>query len=170
MARGTWSVPESKLYINFLELKAVLLALKRFELLVQGNSVLIVTDNTTVVAYINKESGMRSGSLCALLWRLPPWCNLRQIVLKARQIPGYPTNYPISLPQINQYKIVNNMWATKHYLKYSYRKVTNANSVILKQKLKVIFFLSEKKLKNYGKMLKTGFLCEQGLLSRLQKQ
>ena len=31
---------------------------------------------------------MRSGSLCALLWRLLCWCNLRQIVLKARPIPG----------------------------------------------------------------------------------
>ena len=30
-ARGGWSVPESKLHINFLELKAVLLALKAFE-------------------------------------------------------------------------------------------------------------------------------------------
>ena len=32
--------------------------------------VLIATDNTTVVSYINKEGGVRSGSLCALLWRL----------------------------------------------------------------------------------------------------
>ena len=87
-ASGTWSVPESKLHINFLELKAVLLALKRFQQLVQGKVVLIATDNTTVVAYINKEGGMRSGSLCALLWRLLCWCNLRQIVLKARHIPG----------------------------------------------------------------------------------
>ena len=31
---------------------------------------------------------MRSGSLCALLWRLLCWCNLRQVVLKARHIPG----------------------------------------------------------------------------------
>ena len=87
-ASGTWSVPESKLHINFLELKAVLLALKRFQQLVQGKVVLIATDNTTVVAYINKEGGMRSGSLCALLWQLLCWCNLRQIVLKARHIPG----------------------------------------------------------------------------------
>ena len=50
--------------------------------------VLVATDNTTVVAYINKEGGMRSGSLCALLWRLC-WCNLRQVVLKARHIPGH---------------------------------------------------------------------------------
>ena len=67
-ARGVWSVPESHLHINFLELKAVLLALKRFQHLVQGKVVLVATDNTTVVAYINKEGGMRSGSLCALLW------------------------------------------------------------------------------------------------------
>ena len=87
-ASGTWSVPESKLHINFLELKAVLLALKRFQQLVQGKVILIATDNTTVVAYINKEGGMRSGSLCALLWRLLCWCNLRQTVLKARHIPG----------------------------------------------------------------------------------
>ena len=87
-ANGTWSVPESQLHINFLELKAVLLALKRFQHLVQGKVVLVATDNTTVVAYINKEGGMRSGSLCALLWRLLCWCNLRQVTLKARHIPG----------------------------------------------------------------------------------
>ena len=87
-ARGDWSVPESHLHINFLELKAVLLALRRFQSLVQGKVVLVATDNTTVVAYINKEGGMRSGSLCALLWRLLCWCNLRQVVLRARHIPG----------------------------------------------------------------------------------
>ena len=72
----------------FLELRAVLLALKRFQHLVQGQVVLVATDNTTVVAYINNEGGMRSGSLCALLWWLLCWCNLRQVVLKARHIPG----------------------------------------------------------------------------------
>ena len=35
-----------------------------------------------------QEGGMRSGSLCALLWRLLFWCNRRQIVLRARHIPG----------------------------------------------------------------------------------
>ena len=56
-ARGTWSLPESKLYINHLELKAVFLALKEFQTLVCNKTVLIATDNTTVVAYINKEGG-----------------------------------------------------------------------------------------------------------------
>ena len=63
-ARGTWSLPESKFHINHLELKAVFLALKEFRTLVCNKTVLIATDNTTVVAYINKEGGMKSGSLC----------------------------------------------------------------------------------------------------------
>ena len=45
-ARGTWSLPESKLHINYLELKAVLLALKEFQDLCAGKLVLIATDNT----------------------------------------------------------------------------------------------------------------------------
>ena len=69
-ARGVWSDTESRLHINFLELKAVFLALKIFELLCRDLIVLVATDNITVVAYINKEGGMRSDSLCALLWRL----------------------------------------------------------------------------------------------------
>ena len=50
--------------------------------------VLVATDNTTVVSYINKEGGMRSGPLCALLWRILAWCTRRQVTLKARHIPG----------------------------------------------------------------------------------
>ena len=67
-ARGQWSLPESKLHINHLELKAVFLALKEFQTLVFNKTVLVATDNTTVVAYINKEGGMKSGSLCAVLY------------------------------------------------------------------------------------------------------
>ena len=60
-ARGTWSLPESKLHINHLELKAVFLALKEFRTLVCNKTVLIATDNTTVVAYITKEGGDEVG-------------------------------------------------------------------------------------------------------------
>ena len=87
-ARGTWSLPETKLHINHLELKAVFLALKEFRTLVCNKTVLIATDNTTVVAYIIKEGGMKSGSLCALLWRILSWCTRQQVTLRARHIPG----------------------------------------------------------------------------------
>ena len=85
-ARGTWSLPESKLHINHLELKAVFLALKEFKELCSNNIVLVATDNTTVVAFINKEGGMKSGPLCALLWRILTWCTRRQVTL--RHTPG----------------------------------------------------------------------------------
>ena len=88
MARGSWSLRESKLHINYLELKAVLLALQEFQALCMNKVVLVATDNTTVVAYINKEGGMKSGPLCALLWRILTLCTRNQVTLKARHIPG----------------------------------------------------------------------------------
>ena len=87
MARGNLSLPESKLHINYLELKAVL-ALKEFQALCTNNTILIATDNTTVVAYIKKEGGMKLGPLCALLWRILTWCTRKPVTLKARHIPG----------------------------------------------------------------------------------
>ena len=87
-ARGTWSLPKSKLHINYLELKAVFLALKEFHDLCMHKIVLAATDNTTVVSYMKKEGGTRSGPLCALLWRILTWCTRNQVTLKARHIPG----------------------------------------------------------------------------------
>ena len=72
-ARGTWSLPESKLHINNLELKAVFMALKQFQDL---------CENTIVIAYINKEGGMKMGPLFALLWRILTWCTSKQVTLK----------------------------------------------------------------------------------------
>ena len=82
-ARGTWSLPESNLHMNHLELKAIFLALKEFQDLCSDKIVLVATDNTTVVAYINKEGGMNSGSLCALLWRILSWCTRKPVTLTA---------------------------------------------------------------------------------------
>ena len=88
-ARGAWSLPESKLHINYLKLRAVFLALKDFQDLCLHRIVLVATDNTTVVPYINKEGGRRSGPPCALLWRILTWCTRDQLTLKARHIPGW---------------------------------------------------------------------------------
>ena len=33
--------------------------------------------------------GMKSGSLCALLWRILSWCTRKQVTLSARHIPGW---------------------------------------------------------------------------------
>ena len=45
-------------------------------------------DNSTVVAYINKQGGTHSAEMCALLWKIMTWCHHYQITLRARHIPG----------------------------------------------------------------------------------
>ena len=89
MARGTWSLQESKLHINYLEQKAVVLALIEFQDLFSGKIVLIATDNSTLVAYKKREGSLRSGPLCALLWRILTWCSRKQVTLKAWHIQGW---------------------------------------------------------------------------------
>ena len=68
-AGGTGSLPGSKLHINYLELKAVFLALKELQDLCSNKIVLVATDNSTVVSYINKEGDMRS-HLCPAMENL----------------------------------------------------------------------------------------------------
>ena len=46
---------EKRLHINILEFKAVSLALRSFKDQCQNQTVLVATDNSTVVAYINKD-------------------------------------------------------------------------------------------------------------------
>ena len=85
--KGTWSPLESKLHINVLEMRAVKLALLHFNL--QALSIVLVsTDNTTVVAYINKEGGTRSTSLWDETQELFQVVMSHQWTLKAVHIPG----------------------------------------------------------------------------------
>ena len=77
-----------RLHINVLELKAVSLARRQFKDQCQNQTVLVATDNSTVVAYINKQGGTHSAEMCALLWKIMTWCHHNHITLKARHIPG----------------------------------------------------------------------------------
>ena len=63
--KGLWSDWEKRLHINILELKAVSLALRSFKDQCQNQTVLVATDNSTVVAYINKQGGTHSAEMCA---------------------------------------------------------------------------------------------------------
>ena len=76
------------IHINTLELKAVLLALQNLESLVVGHSLLIRSDNMTVVSFINHQGGTHSLSLCRLALDLWEWCLRRRIFLHAAHIPG----------------------------------------------------------------------------------
>ena len=48
----------------------VSLTLQRFKDQCQNQTVLVATDNSTVVAYINKQGGTHSAEMCALLWKI----------------------------------------------------------------------------------------------------
>ena len=83
-----WPPSEKHLHINLLEMKAVLLALQFLKMDCKNNQVLITSDNTSVVAYINKQGGTRSAKLCALMWRILTWCHKNNVTLRARHVPG----------------------------------------------------------------------------------
>ena len=87
-AHGTWTPLDQDLHINVLELRAVLLALQAFRYRVQGRQILVSTDNTSVVAYINHQGGTRSATLLQETSHLLLWCQSRNIQLRARHIPG----------------------------------------------------------------------------------
>ena len=86
--KGLWSDREKRLHINVLELKAVSLVLRDFKDPCQNQTVLVATDNSTVVAYINKLGGTHSAEMCALLWKIMTWGHHYLITLKARHVLG----------------------------------------------------------------------------------
>ncbi|KAL6475051.1 hypothetical protein MHYP_G00160910 [Metynnis hypsauchen] len=85
---GMWPPQLSQAHINYLELLAVFLAVKHFRKLLQGQHVLIKTDNSTVVAYINRQGGTRSLRLHRLTRKLVLWCGTRFLSLRATHVLG----------------------------------------------------------------------------------
>ena len=75
---GVWSDQEKLLHINLLEMKALFLALQAFQEDVSGRHVTTMCDNSTVVAYVNKQGGTVSRALCLLTreFRLPSRCEV----------------------------------------------------------------------------------------------
>ena len=57
---GLWTEDQSRLHINVLEMKAIFLSLTRAVNKVKNSTVLVSTDNTTVVAYIRHQGGTHS--------------------------------------------------------------------------------------------------------------
>ena len=85
---GCWGPEHSSAHINVLELLAVTYALECFRRVVVGQAVLVESDNTTVVSYINRQGGTRSPQLCAPTWELLHWCMHNEVSLTAIHLPG----------------------------------------------------------------------------------
>ena len=86
--QGLWDVVSQDLHINNLELRAVFLALQHFQSHIYNSCVMVASNNSSVVAYLKKQGGTHSPSLCMLVWELLHWCHHRNIHIQVRHIPG----------------------------------------------------------------------------------
>ena len=85
---GTWSSEEALQHINVLELTAVLRSVSLLTDLARGKVLTVFSDSTTAVAYINRQGGTHSSSLCHVAWVLWMLCLRNNILLRASHIAG----------------------------------------------------------------------------------
>ena len=78
--RKTWSLPDNRFHINYLELTAFFLALKGFQALCLDMIVLNAKGNSCCLHMV---VGLRSGPLCSLLWRILTEHSRKEVNLKA---------------------------------------------------------------------------------------
>jgi len=84
---GRWSLTETQ-HSNLLELRAVVLVLQHFKPLIRGRHVMVRSDNSTTVAYINRQGGVRSAALLTTAEKLWLWASEVVLSLRALHIPG----------------------------------------------------------------------------------
>ncbi|KAK5902612.1 hypothetical protein CesoFtcFv8_007851 [Champsocephalus esox] len=84
---GRWALTESR-HSNLLELRAVVFVLRHFRPLIQGEHVMVRSDNSTTVAYINKQGGVRSATLLTTAEELWLWASEVVLSLSSLHIPG----------------------------------------------------------------------------------
>ncbi len=85
---GVWTGPQLHWHINCLEFLAVRLALSRLRGRLQRKDVLVRTDNTATIAYINRQGGLRSRRMSQLARHLLLWSQKHLRSLRAIHIPG----------------------------------------------------------------------------------
>ena len=88
VASGLWTIQESLLHVNNLEMMAVSRTIRSLLPHLQGTSIRLCTDNTTVAAYVNNQGGARSPTLSCRAEELLLFCQDYGMSLRARYIPG----------------------------------------------------------------------------------
>ena len=85
---GPWTVDERRHHINYLELLAAFLALKSFAGGQHGISILLLLDNVTEIAFLNRMGGTHSIPLSDLAVEIWNWCINQRITIHAEHLPG----------------------------------------------------------------------------------
>ena len=106
---GRWLEDQSRLHINMLEIMPIRFALIKTLKYIRHSCVMISTDNTTVVSYINKQGGTHSPDLSVQVWKILLWCLKHQIVIRICHIPGRFNVLADKLSRID--KVVKTEWA-----------------------------------------------------------
>ncbi|XP_039195028.1 uncharacterized protein LOC120306250 [Crotalus tigris] len=88
LAQGRWSRRDLKHNINWLELRAIHLALRHFRYRVKGQHVLVLMDNIAAKAHVNRQGGTRSQSLMTEARLLCSWADTNLSSIKAAHILG----------------------------------------------------------------------------------
>lgn len=85
---GKWSPEEQTWHINVLELTAVKKALSHWDSDLRDCRLTVLSDNSTVVSYLNKQGGTKSPSLCWQTIDLISRADSRNILLRATHLAG----------------------------------------------------------------------------------
>ena len=83
-----WLDEERLLHINILKMQAMFLVLQSFWEVVTSRQVTAMCDNSTAMAYVNKQGGTVFCSLYSLTSHLLRWTESRDIHLDAGYLPG----------------------------------------------------------------------------------
>ena len=106
---GLWTRTQTQYHINSLEMMAVHNVFTHWKDIFVNDVILVGTDNSTVVAYLNKQGGTVSRNLCLLARRLLLWAAKYNIIVRARHIPGRLNAIADGLSRKNQ--IVATEWS-----------------------------------------------------------
>ena len=88
ITQGTWKEEERMRSSNWKELKAVGLALQSLQKDLKTHHLQVRSDNASVIAYINKQGGTRSGTLWALAQKILTWAEKNTLSISAVHLKG----------------------------------------------------------------------------------
>ena len=86
--QGDWCPSQLLEHINILELRAVLLAIRKFAPLLKNKVVLVLCDNSVAVSHLERGGGIHSWKLYSLSWLIFSLTSKLAITLHVRHIPG----------------------------------------------------------------------------------
>ena len=84
---GTWSSQEEELHITILKMKLIQLALNALLHWVMRDTLVLKSDNATVMAHVKDQGGMVSLDMCRLAQEIIDWPELHMVNVSARFIP-----------------------------------------------------------------------------------